>query len=443
MLRFPKSLTLYGDGPIVLGLLASSNRVLGYAPRMWGEKAMRGQYQLFSEIDLNDVLTDFRAQAVAIIKSIPQGQFLELSDPEIIDIVSSKVQVLPIEIDEGNIEMRFEDIEIDVRGDPRRFIPRSHIGPALVPGTMVIIDIPYTGSKEIFRGRTNPGHSNPPYATISDEHILLEIAVPDDLKEEERDAKCKIALKLLRECISFANSQVESFNSGWRETIRYEAERRREKLSANKHMAESMGAKVASDSRSSYQNHAISRNEKGKNTKGTLSSKIYEEILSLIRHQGHSFEATPRAYRNHTEEELRDIMLSQLNGSIKGKATSETFRNNGKTDICIKCKDGSAFIAECKIWNGRSSVESALDQLVGYTTWRDNSVALVIFNKNNKNFGKILDEMPKALIEHSLTQDVLRSEEDGEWRIVVCREGDIDRRIVVHVFAFDLFHEES
>lgn len=404
---------------------------------------MRVQYQLFSEIDLNDVLKDFRAQAVAIVMSIPQDQFLELSDPEIIDLVSSKVQIMPIMIDEGNVEMRFEDIEIDVTGDPMRFVPPWHTGPVIVPGTMVIIDIPYTGSKEIFRGRTNPGHSNPPYATISDEHIHLEVAVTNDLREGEREANCKTALKLLKECISFANSQVESFNSGWNETIRCEAEKRRERISANRHMAESIGAKFVSDSRLPSQGHVNPSGEKDENSNHTQSSKAYEGILNLIRHQGHSFEATPKAYRNHDEEELRDIVLSQLNGSIKGKATGETFRNSGKTDICIKYEDGSAFVAECKLWNGRSSVGPALNQLVGYTTWRDNNVALVVFNKNNKKFSRILNEIPEVLNEHSLTQEVLQPGQDGEWRIVVCSEEDRGRRIVVHVFAFDLFCEES
>ena len=405
---------------------------------------MSGRHHLFSEaIKLSDMLMDCEKRAVAIVKSVPQDQFLKLSDSEIIALVSNKVQVTPITIDEGNKKIRLEDTEIDVTGDPRWIIDPWHDGPAIVSGTMVIMDIPYTGSKEILSGRAKVFHSNPPNATISDEHIHLEVAVPDDFREEERKAKCEAALKLLMECIRFANSDIENFNAGWNETIRYEAEKRRERLNSYKNMAESMGMKVVSGPSPSPQDKASSSDQKDGNPNSMLSSKAYEDTLDLIRHQGHSFEATPRSYRNNTEEELRDFMLSQLNGSIKGKATSETFRNNGKTDICIKYEDGSAFIAECKIWNGRSSVESALTQLVGYTTWRDKSVALVIFNKNNKNFSKILAEIPKALNEHSLTQDVLRSEEDGEWRIVVCCEEDRDRRIAVHVFVFDIFHEES
>ena len=403
---------------------------------------MSGRYHLFNEaIELRDMLMDCQKRAVAIVKSIPQDQFLKLGDPEIISLVSNEVQITPITIDEGNKKIRLEDTEVDVTGDPRWIIDPWHDGPTIVSGTMVIMDIPYTGSKEILRGRAKFFHSNPPNATISDEHIHLEVAVPNDLREEERKAKCETALKLLMECIKFANSDVENFNAGWNETIRYEAEKRRERLNSYKNMAESMGMKVVSGPSPLSQDNASSSGGKDGNSNSMLSSKAYEDTLDLIRHQGHSFEATPKAYRSHTEEELRDIMLSQLNGSVKGKATSETFRNSGKTDICIKHEDGSAFVAEYKIWKGRSSVESALTQLVGYTTWRDNSVALVIFNKSNKNFRKILNEIPKALNEHSLTRDVLRSEEDGEWRIVVCSEEDRDRRIVVHVFVFDLSHE--
>ena len=346
-------------------------------------------------------------------------------------------------IDEDNIEIRLEDTEIDVTDDPMRFSPPWHTGPIIVPGTTIIIDIPYTGSKEIFRGRANIYHSNPPYATISDRHIHLEVSVPNDLRNEERDAKCKIALKLLKECIGFANSEVNSFISGWNETIRYEAEGRRKRLGSYKEMAESIGAKMVSKSRSFPRDHAPSSSEKDKIPDGMQPSKAYEDILDLIRHQGQSFEENPKTYRIHNEEGLRDIMLSQLNGSVKGKATGETFRNSGKTDICIKHEDGSAFIAECKIWNGRSSVDSALIQLVRYTTWRDNSVALVIFNKEIKKFSKIIDQIPEVLKEHPLTLDVMQLGKDGEWRIVACSDDDRGRRIVVHVFVFDLFNEES
>ena len=36
----------------------------------------------------------------------------------------------------------------------------------------------------------------------------------------------------------------------------------------------------------------------------------------------------------------------------------------------------------------------ALDQLLGYLTWRDSEASLIIFNSKNKNFSKILEALP-------------------------------------------------
>jgi hypothetical protein len=72
-------------------------------------------------------------------------------------------------------------------------------------------------------------------------------------------------------------------------------------------------------------------------------------ILTIIRHDGRTFEATPKTYAVHDEEELRDIIRAHLNGHYKGDATGETFRRAGKTDLRIEAESRTAFVAECKV----------------------------------------------------------------------------------------------
>lgn len=52
------------------------------------------------------------------------------------------------------------------------------------------------------------------------------------------------------------------------------------------------------------------------------------------------------------EEQLRNLILANLNSLFKGTANGECFRKHGKTDICIEYENRSAFVAECKIWSG-------------------------------------------------------------------------------------------
>ena len=82
------------------------------------------------------------------------------------------------------------------------------------------------------------------------------------------------------------------------------------------------------------------------------------------------------------EEALRNLVLVSLNCQYEGRATGETFRNKGKTDINIKEKNRAAFVAECKIWKGRKNFTAAIEQLLRYLTWRDSKTALLIFSRN-------------------------------------------------------------
>jgi hypothetical protein len=44
---------------------------------------------------------------------------------------------------------------------------------------------------------------------------------------------------------------------------------------------------------------------------------------------------------------------------------------SGKTDILIRDNDKNIFIAECKFWGGPKLFKETIDQLLGYTSWRD------------------------------------------------------------------------
>lgn len=56
-----------------------------------------------------------------------------------------------------------------------------------------------------------------------------------------------------------------------------------------------------------------------------ITDDDYKHILSVIRHEGRTFETTPSTYAVHDEEELRDILLAHLNGHYQGAASAEAF----------------------------------------------------------------------------------------------------------------------
>jgi hypothetical protein len=170
-----------------------------------------------------------------------------------------------------------------------------------------------------------------------------------------------------------------------------------------------------------------------------IRDEDYEHILNVIRHEGRSFEATPSTFAKHDEEELRDIILAHLNGHYEGDASGETFRRLGKTDIRIEVDNRAAFVAECKVWRGRQELNEGIDQLLGYLTWRDCKVALIVFNREVAGYAGLQAMMTASLEAHPDFMRALRNTQPGEWRAQLHSRDDADRHVTLHVFLFNLY----
>lgn len=131
----------------------------------------------------------------------------------------------------------------------------------------------------------------------------------------------------------------------------------------------------------------------------TLEESMLKEILGFVDNQCRTFERTPGAYKQLGEEQLRDVILSSLNGIFEGNATGETFVKKGKTDIHLKIEKGEILIFECKNWGGEKIYIDTITQLIGYVTWRQNYGVVIMFSKN-KDFSKILAQIPDIIQKH-------------------------------------------
>ncbi|MEP0790864.1 MULTISPECIES: HEAT repeat domain-containing protein [Cyanophyceae] len=163
----------------------------------------------------------------------------------------------------------------------------------------------------------------------------------------------------------------------------------------------------------------------------------YEETLSVISNMVTVMERTPKTFGGIEEEALRDHFLVQLNGKYKGQATGETFNKKGKTDILIRVEGKNIFIAECKFWGGEKKLKETLDQLLGYTTWRDTKLALLIFNRN-KNFSAVLEQISEAMKNHpTFTRELSYPSETG-FRFILHHPEDKNRELLLTVLAFEI-----
>ena len=162
----------------------------------------------------------------------------------------------------------------------------------------------------------------------------------------------------------------------------------------------------------------------------------YKKILSILTDSAKTLERHPNSFQKLDEEALRDHLLVALNGIYEGQATGETFNHGGKTDILVRHRGENVFIGECKFWQGPKKLLDTLDQLLGYTTWRDNQVAILIFNRN-QDMSKVVKQIPDVIRTHSShVQEVSR--ERAQFRFVVCHPKDQNCLLNLAVLVFDV-----
>ena len=172
-----------------------------------------------------------------------------------------------------------------------------------------------------------------------------------------------------------------------------------------------------------------------------ISDVHYVNIKSIISLACISMEKTARTFNKLLEEELRDVILSNLNSHYQGTASGETFNKVGKTDIYIPFENKAAYIAECKVWHGSKKFVEAIDQLCGYTTWRETKTSLIIFNKENKDFSSLVDSIDAVLKTMERCKNLIRLEHN-QWQGIFSKELASKDTLIINVMIYDLYIKE-
>jgi len=403
---------------------------------------------LFLQDDLDQQLRGRRMQVAQTVNQIPEDKFLASSTEELVEHVISRAEVEPLVLHDESATSHQSETQIDVTHDQSRVFG-GRAGKVVIPGTRFTVEIPYSGEHWLFHYRTNPFSSMLPRARVDGRSVYITVALPHDADKSQFKTHYDRQFSLLKEFVSWSHAQVVQFNKALPAVARTAVEERKERLKKHGDIAEMIGIpmKKRDDAPSVKPVKVQVRRPKplpappksGLASEPGIDEQSFEQILRFIRHQGRTFERTPSTYSKHGEEDLRNIVLAQLNGHFEGLAGGEVFRGKGKTDICIEEGSRSAFVGECKLWSGPSALSDAVDQLLGYLTWRDSKAALIVFNTKNKEFSKIIETLPTTIKKHSLYLRDLPCDESGEWRVLMRSEEDEGRRVTVHVFAFNLF----
>lgn len=166
-----------------------------------------------------------------------------------------------------------------------------------------------------------------------------------------------------------------------------------------------------------------------------LSPSTFQEIVKRLRRSIERLEKKPRLYSKYGEDEFRDHIMESLEDFVESTTlTAESFNRQGKTDILLKHADGTnIFVVECKIWRGASDMTDAIDQLMGYLTWRDSKAALIFFS-HNTNFSKVIKEIETTVPKHSQYHRMVEKYESSFSYLFTYLE-DSDKYIHLEIIA--------
>ena len=269
----------------------------------------------------------------------------------------------------------------------------------------------------------------------------------DSANPEQLKAEIQRTIESLSSAVTNLARDVAGHNAEAPRLVRAALERKRNKATAAVGAVAALGIPIkAKGSPSTFVAPAIRRatpvsrprvSVETFSPEPVLELKEFEHILGVLRSMALVIERSPSSFASLDEEAIRTHFLLQLNGHYEGAATGETFNSSGKTDILIRVDNRNVFIAECKFWRGPKSFSEAVDQLLGYLTWRDSKCALLIFNQT-KDSTTIRQKMHEIMASRPEHRKTISYEEAGDGRYIFVKDSEPGREIQIHTMLFDI-----
>ena len=264
------------------------------------------------------------------------------------------------------------------------------------------------------------------------------------------------AIREITQEVNWRNADIKKHNEELKEAIRNIINSRRTKIQNEDKLLEEIAKKVSVPLKEKAESSSLlppSLEVKQKiqpiiPPKATppiefqLERDRFSAILDLINNCCRMFERTPTTFSKMEEEQLRDVILSNLNGVFEGDAIGEAFSKLGKTDIYLKVARGGIFIAECKYWRGPKTIKETVAQILDYLTWRHSYGVVILFSRN-KGFSAVIESLSEMVVK--VPSYVKGFEKVGEthFRAQYHLPEDDKKLIEIHFIIYNLYAERA
>lgn len=401
---------------------------------------------LFNQNDLRAVIEAREKRIYQQIDEMPENKLLNTPADDLINYFDQEYSFEAPQLNEAEIQADYGDAKIDVSGRSR-YATWDSGRPTYVNGTQITFYVPFKGDKELFKCRPSTFTFNPPRADIRDNELVFQYQ-KTSAETEQIKAEFDGELKETRQYLTWVVQDIKQFNASLKDKVQGRLENRKQKLLKDRGLVEKIGFPLrrregtAQTYVAPQVKRKVSPSMPQSSTKAfvpepSLDVAEYEHILSVIGNMVLVMERSPHAFKDMKEEDLRQHFLVQLNGQYEGQATGETFNYQGKTDILIRVDGKNIFVAECKFWSGPEKLREALDQLLGYATWRDSKLALLIFNRE-RALSTVLTKIPEIVKSHKHFKRQLEYKSETGFRFIFEHPGDSSKELTLTCLVFDV-----
>lgn len=399
---------------------------------------------LFSTYDLSQTLNNAQNTMREEIERLDANRLLNTAPTDLVTYFVEKFTIEPIVLLRDHWYADHKEIKVDVRHDPMRWIQDTS-RPALIPGERTEVRVPFEGDVDLFYSQSNVMSSSPPRAEIEGTELVLRYEFPFDAPRDVRPLVDRALLEI-EQYIGSQRPMIDGHNAGLGNLAGQAIENRRARLLAQSKRVEALGIPVKrrEDAPKTYAIPSVRRKAAPTLPPATSAQfepepawamEHYEHALKIVQDMALVMERSPDAFKSMDEESLRQSFLMQLNGQFEGKATGETFNMSGKTDILLREGDRNVFIAECKFWKGPKAFGEAIDQLLGYATWRDSKTAILVFNRGIET-STVLAGIDSTATAHANFKRAVAWPHESGFRYVLHSKGDTNRELFLTVLVF-------
>lgn len=320
--------------------------------------------------------------------------------------------------------------------------------PPAAPATELLVALPYTGDRLLWRLQASVYDLRPtPEIEIADDRVIFSYVFRDDMADPNR-IKSAITEHVQALIVGASRVSVDAIAHNERSVheVREALKRKRDIATRAVSAMEGLGIPMkrreepltyvapATRRKAPVARPAVTAGKFQREP--ALELEEYEHILQVLRSMALVIERSPGSFAGLQEEDIRTQFLLTLNGHYEGGATGETFNAEGKTDILVRVADRNVFIAECKYWRGPKGFDDAIQQLLGYLSWRDSKAALLIFNRGQQSTA-VRTKMHEVMSARPEYRRTVPHSDDGEGRYVFVKRSDPGREILITTMLFD------